>query len=128
MSIMSIPMLLAPIAGPILGGWLIDTASWKWIFFINVPIGLPRWPWRRSCSRKTTRGLGNLDVVGLLLLSPGLAIFLFGVSSIPRCGTVADRCVLIPAAIGLAFIAAFVVHACIAPITHSSICGFFKIG
>src|SRR5271155_13950 len=39
MSIMSIPMLLAPIAGPILGGWLIDTASWKWIFFINVPIG-----------------------------------------------------------------------------------------
>ena len=40
MSIMSIPMLLAPIAGPILGGWLIDTSSWKWIFLINLPIGL----------------------------------------------------------------------------------------
>jgi len=53
----------------------------------------------------------TLDVVGLLLLSPGLATFLFAVSSIPRCGTVADRRVLIPAATGLAFIAGFVVHA-----------------
>jgi len=40
MSILSIPMLLAPIGGPILGGWLIDTSSWRWIFLINVPIGL----------------------------------------------------------------------------------------
>ncbi len=40
MSILSIPMLLAPIGGPILGGWLIDTSSWKWIFLINLPIGL----------------------------------------------------------------------------------------
>ena len=40
MSILSIPMLLAPIAGPILGGWLIDTSSWRWIFLINLPFGL----------------------------------------------------------------------------------------
>ena len=40
MSILSIPMLLAPIGGPILGGWLIDTSSWRWIFLINLPIGL----------------------------------------------------------------------------------------
>jgi EmrB/QacA subfamily drug resistance transporter len=53
----------------------------------------------------------TFDVVGALFLSPGLATFLFAVSSIPRCGTVADRRVLIPAAIGLALIAAFVVHA-----------------
>src|SRR3954465_15607311 len=40
MAILGIPMLLGPICGPILGGWLIDTASWHWIFLINVPIGL----------------------------------------------------------------------------------------
>jgi len=112
MSILSIPMLLAPIAGPILGGWLIDTASWKWIFLINLPIGLVTialaaivFPQDHSAPSET------FDVVGVLLLSPGLATFLFAVSSIPRCGTVADRRVLIPATIGVVLIAAFVVHA-----------------
>jgi EmrB/QacA subfamily drug resistance transporter len=112
MSILSIPMLLAPISGPILGGWLIDTSSWRWIFLINLPIGLVTlvlaavvFP-RDHPARSET-----FDMVGGLLLSPGLATFLFAVSSVPRRGTVADRHVLIPAAIGLALIAAFVVHA-----------------
>ena len=39
MGVLGVPMLLGPIAGPILGGWLIETASWHWIFLINVPIG-----------------------------------------------------------------------------------------
>ncbi|WP_320415861.1 MFS transporter, partial [Klebsiella pneumoniae] len=39
MAVLGIPMLLGPIFGPILGGWLIDVASWHWIFLINLPIG-----------------------------------------------------------------------------------------
>ena len=39
MAVLGVPMLLGPITGPILGGWLIDAASWHWIFLINVPIG-----------------------------------------------------------------------------------------
>ena len=39
MAILGVPMLLGPIFGPILGGWLIDNACWHWIFLINVPIG-----------------------------------------------------------------------------------------
>src|SRR5690606_37318758 len=39
MSVVGIPMLLGPISGPILGGWLVDLDAWRWIFFINVPIG-----------------------------------------------------------------------------------------
>jgi EmrB/QacA subfamily drug resistance transporter len=112
MSILSIPMLLAPIGGPILGGWIIGTSSWKWIFLINLPIGLATlvlaailFP-RDHPARSET-----FDVIGVLLLSPGLATFLFAVSSIPGRGTVADRHVLIPATIGLALITAFVVHA-----------------
>jgi EmrB/QacA subfamily drug resistance transporter len=112
MSILSIPMLLAPIAGPIVGGWLIDTSSWRWIFLINLPIGLVTivlaaivFP-RDHPARSET-----FDVIGALLLSPGLATFLFAMSSIPGRGTVADHHVLIPAAIGLTLIAAFVVHA-----------------
>ncbi|WP_240629711.1 DHA2 family efflux MFS transporter permease subunit [Mycobacterium colombiense] len=112
MSILSIPMLLAPIGGPILGGWLIDTSSWRWIFLINVPIGLLTvalaaivFP-RDHPARSET-----FDAIGVLLLSPGLAMFLFAVSSVPGRGTVADRHVVIPATIGLALIAGFVAHA-----------------
>jgi EmrB/QacA subfamily drug resistance transporter len=112
MSILSIPMLLAPIAGPILGGWLIDTSSWKWIFLINLPIGVATFVLAGIVFPKDHPARSEtFDVVGGLLLSPGLAAFLFAVSSVPRCGTVADRRVLIPAVIGLALIAAFVVHA-----------------
>ena len=112
MSILSIPMLLAPIGGPILGGWLIGTSSWRWIFLINLPIGLATvalaaivFPHDHAERSET------FDVIGVLLLSPGLATFLFAVSSIPRRGTVADRHVVIPATIGLVLIAAFVWHA-----------------
>lgn len=112
MSILSIPMLLAPIGGPILGGWLIDTSSWRWIFLINLPIGFLTvalavivFP-RDHPARSET-----FDAIGVLLLSPGLAMFLFAVSSVPGRGTVADRHVVIPAAIGLTLIAGFVAHA-----------------
>ena len=40
MAILGVPMLLGPICGPILGGWLIEVASWHWIFLINLPIGI----------------------------------------------------------------------------------------
>src|SRR3954463_3325123 len=40
MAIMGVPMLLGPILGPILGGWLVDDVPWRWIFFITLPIGI----------------------------------------------------------------------------------------
>jgi EmrB/QacA subfamily drug resistance transporter len=104
-------MQLAPIAGPILGGWLIDTFSWQWIFWINLPTGAAVFaltaivfPKDRATPSET------LDVIGLLLLSPGLATFLYGISSIPGRGTIADRHIWITATIGLALIAGFAFH------------------
>jgi EmrB/QacA subfamily drug resistance transporter len=112
MSILSIPMLLAPICGPILGGWLIDTSSWRWIFLINLPIGIVTIVLAAVVFAGDQPARSEtFDVVGVLLLPPGLATFLFAVSSIPSRGTVADRHVLIPATIGLALIACFVLHA-----------------
>ena len=38
-------VIIAPIVGPVLGGWITDNFSWPWLFYINVPVG---WPPRRS--------------------------------------------------------------------------------
>ncbi|MGO4422401.1 MFS transporter, partial [Streptomyces sp. MCAF7] len=40
MSIMGIPILIGPVSGPVLGGWLLDSFSWRWMFTINVPVGI----------------------------------------------------------------------------------------
>jgi EmrB/QacA subfamily drug resistance transporter len=109
MAVLGIPMLLGPIFGPILGGWLIEIATWHWIFLINLPIGLVAIVYAALVLPKDhVEPSESFDFVGMLLLSPGLAAFLYGVSSIPEAGTVWDTQVLVPAAIGLVLIAAFV--------------------
>src|SRR3546814_7231019 len=40
MTIWSMGVMVAPILGPVLGGWLTDSMDWRWVFFINVPIGV----------------------------------------------------------------------------------------
>ena len=113
MAILGVPMLLGPIFGPILGGWLIDVASWHWIFLINVPIGIVAtvYAWR-VLDRDEVHPSESFDFVGMLLLSPGLALFLYGVSSIPAAkqehGTMFTKTVVISSVLGLALVAAFV--------------------
>jgi EmrB/QacA subfamily drug resistance transporter len=112
MAVLGVPMLLGPIGGPILGGWLLEIASWHWLFLINVPIGIVAVILAAVVFEKDTpQPAESFDVVGMLLLSPGLAAFLYGVAAIPKHGTVGNAEVLIPAIIGLALMAAFVWHA-----------------
>jgi EmrB/QacA subfamily drug resistance transporter len=108
----AIPMLLAPISGPTLGGWLIRSFGWEWLFLINLPVGvlavvLAAILFPRDQSTRSE----SFDFVGMLLLSPGVTALLYGLSEIPGRGTVTDRHVWIPAIGGLALIAAFVRHA-----------------
>jgi EmrB/QacA subfamily drug resistance transporter len=102
-------MLLGPIFGPILGGWLIEIASWHWIFLINLPIGLIALAYAAKVLPKDhVEPSESFDWFGMLMLSPGLAAFLYGVSSIPEHGTVTATEVWLPALAGLALIVAFV--------------------
>jgi EmrB/QacA subfamily drug resistance transporter len=105
-------MLLGPIAGPILGGWLIGIASWHWVFLINVPIGAAALLYAFLVLPKDEPSPSeSFDFMGMLLLSPGLALLLFGVSSIPAKGTVVATRVLLPGITGIVLVAGFVWHA-----------------
>ncbi|GAA4394171.1 MFS transporter [Tsukamurella soli] len=113
MAVLGIPMLLGPIGGPILGGWLIESFSWHWIFLINLPIGIIAIVYAFIVLDKDeTSESQSFDIVGFLLLSPGLALFLFGISSIPEAqqehGTMFTPRVLITAVLGAVLIVGFV--------------------
>jgi EmrB/QacA subfamily drug resistance transporter len=109
MAILGVPMLLGPIFGPILGGYLIDNYSWHWIFLINVPIGAAAiiYSWRALASDRPTPS-ESFDWIGAALMSPGLALFLYGISSIPGEGTFFSPKVIIPGTLGLLMIVGFV--------------------
>ena len=111
MAVLGIPMLLGPIGGPILGGWLIDVAE--------LALDLPDQPadrhrrarlrrcWR--CPRTSPNPSESFDFLGMLLLSPGLALFLFGVSSMPGepARSPPPRC-WVPMLVGVALVVGFV--------------------
>ena len=111
MAILGVPMLLGPIFGPILGGWLIDHYSWHWIFLINLPLGIAAiaYAWL-ALPKDRPQPSESFDVIGMLLMSPGLALFLYGISSIPGEGTFFSVKVGVPATIGVLMMLAFVLY------------------
>jgi DHA2 family multidrug resistance protein len=112
LTIAGVPMLTAPIFGPVLGGWLIDSFGWRWIFLINIPVGAVMLALAAFVLSENPPSCNEpFDFVGMLLLSPGLTAFLYGVSLIPSRGSVDDAHVLLPMILGVALMAAFGWHA-----------------
>src|ERR1700729_1580801 len=110
MGVLGVPMLIAPIMGPILGGWLVDNASWRWIFFINVPIGVIAFILAQIVlDPDQPQPAHRLDWLGMLLLSPGLAVFIFGLAESSTYGFGSPRS-WGPIAVGVLLIAAWFVH------------------
>ncbi len=111
MSVIGVPMLLAPIFGPVIGGAIVDQVSWRWIFFVNLPVGLTAilLAWR-LLPRPEARDSSKLDVRGLVLLSPGIAVFVYGLSEAGSTGGLGGRA-LAGILVGLALAATFAVHA-----------------
>ena len=119
MSVIGVPMLLAPVFGPLLGGAIIGAASWRWIFFINLPVGLAAVvaalrllpAGSGAGSRSGARGGLRLDIRGLLLLSPGIAVFLYGMSEAGGHGGFGSPRTSVAVLAGLALIGLFFWHA-----------------
>ena len=119
MSVVGVPMLLAPVFGPVIGGAIVENLSWRWIFFVNLPVGivglllarrlLPDLP---AVGRASADGHAQpeLDWRGLALLSPGVGAIVFGLSEYGAHGTMSAPTAWVPLVLGLVAVAAFVVH------------------
>ena len=112
MSIVAIPAMLAPILGPVLGGVIVDNASWRWIFFVNLPVGILALVLALRFLPQGERAPAHrLDVVGFALMSLGLPLLTYGLAEIGATGHFLIPRVLVPLIAGLALVATFIVHA-----------------
>jgi EmrB/QacA subfamily drug resistance transporter len=85
MNWMTIPAMIGPTVGPIVGGLLTDYATWRWIFFLNIPIGvlgglLALWLFEDYRAPSPTR----FDVTGFVLVGLGLGLLEFGIENLGR--------------------------------------------
>lgn len=86
-SILVVPTALAPAIGPVLGGVLVDSLSWRWVFFVNLPLGLLALAYGVTFLRDTDLPpAGRFDVSGFLLSGVGFAALMYGVSEGPDKG------------------------------------------
>jgi EmrB/QacA subfamily drug resistance transporter len=112
MSIVAVPAMLAPILGPTLGGLILDNVSWRWIFFVNVPIGvIAVIAALRVLPTVRPAPTGRLDVRGLLLMATGLPLLTYGLAEIGVTGSFTAAKVLVPILTSIVLISAFALHA-----------------
>jgi EmrB/QacA subfamily drug resistance transporter len=111
MAAVSLPAALGPILGPVIGGLILNYLSWEWLFLVNVPlclVGLYLAARLLPADRDTVRPV-PLDVIGMLLVSPGVVAVIFGLSNVGGEGGFGRADVIAPLAIGLVLLAAFAV-------------------
>jgi EmrB/QacA subfamily drug resistance transporter len=110
-SFVTIPGLIGPLIGPTLGGWLVEYASWHWIFLINIPIGLigliassKYMPQIKSVA------YARFDLLGYLLLSFSMVAISFGMEGLAELG-LRHGTVMLLLVFGLATLASYWLHA-----------------
>ncbi|MBO9532220.1 MAG: DHA2 family efflux MFS transporter permease subunit [Solirubrobacteraceae bacterium] len=119
MGLVGVPMLLGPILGPILGGLFVDqftlfglTFDWRWIFYVNVPVGIVALLMaQRFLPTDESKPHHKLDWLGVLLLSPGMAIFVYGLAETASAGGFGSTKTLVPVIVGTVLVLAFIRHA-----------------
>ena len=108
-AILTVPTTLAPALGPVLGGLLVTDLSWRWVFYVNVPIGIVAFTFGFLFLRQPAQANpGRFDLPGFLLSGIGLGLAMYGVSEGPVKGWHSPD-VLATIAAGLVLLCAMVV-------------------
>ena len=112
MGIVSMPAMLAPILGPVIGGIILQNLHWSWIFLVNVPIGFLAFflGWR-VIPHTESGDAGRFDTLGLVLMSTASTSLVYGLSQAGSHASLTAPLVIWPTLAGLALGALFVMHA-----------------
>lgn len=109
MSVITVPTALGPVLGPVLGGVILHFGDWRWLFAVNVPFCLVgAWlAYRNLPADEQSAPRRPLDTVGFLLLSPGVAAIIYGLSRLDGTTGFVSAQVLAPLLLGLLLVIAF---------------------
>lgn len=108
-ALLVLPTALAPALGPVLGGLFVTDASWRWVFYVNVPIGVAAVAFGLVfLAEQRPPSVGRFDLPGFLLAGLGLGLLMYGVSEGPDIGWGTTR-VLVGIPVGVALVVAMVV-------------------
>jgi EmrB/QacA subfamily drug resistance transporter len=108
-AVLVIPVAVAPTIGPIIGGLLVDNLSWRWIFYVNVPIGVLAFIFAALVLREHREpNPGRFDILGFLLSGTGLPLVLYALAEAPGSGWTSTK-VLVTGLGGIALLALLVV-------------------
>lgn len=117
MAIIGLPMTLGPMLGPILGGLIVQTSSWRWMFFLNVPIVIIAVIALIQKVPKTNpqRRIKQFDVFGITLLVVAAVTLIFGITKASMTGTFFQMATIRLIGVGLLVILIYVIYASKAP-------------
>ena len=111
LAFVTVPGLIGPLVGPPLGGWLVEVASWHWVFLVNLPVGVLGLiaAWRFMPDLRGAAGQ-RFDAAGFALFSLGLVLVTLGLQGLGE-HAISTPLLILLAIGGLAAMAAYWMHA-----------------
>lgn len=108
--VLIIPTIIAPASGPVIGGLLVQQLSWRWVFYVNMPIGIAALIFGLFFLQEDRQGksAGHFDPLGFVLAGSGLALLMYALTQGPTAGW-STPAIFISGCAGLILLALFVI-------------------